>query len=153
MSAGNSRASVTPFAELANLFPSTTGGLIASGARRSSLDSSASRGLPSGFVLSPNLFGNAVGANNIQRIVPKKKSGYQPSNCIECPRPSFLLTDDREPYRIVTAHIEKDPLHNCGTIEADNLLKLWKAIELPAKLKKADESMTFFYSEKLEIVE
>ena len=147
----NSRASVTPFAGLANLFPSTDVTVADVGVAAVAAVSEKSRGPD--FMVSPNLFGNPAGAINVERIVPKKKSGYQPCNCIECPRLSSPLADDREPYRIVTAHIEEDPLHHCGTIGANNQLKLWKATELPVKLKKVEESITFFYSEKLDVTE
>lgn len=80
----------------------------------------------------------------------KKKSGYKPTNCAEEEVISNLST--REAYRFATAYINEDRSKNCCTIEADNavnMVKLWKATELPVKLTKADRSMTFLYAKGL----
>ena len=77
----------------------------------------------------------------------KKKPGYKPTNCTEEEVISNLNT--RDAYRFATAYINEDRSNNCCTIEADNavnMVKLWKATELPVKLTKANGSMTFLYA-------
>ena len=81
--------------------------------------------------------------------VPLRKPGYIPSNCGE---PTAVITNEssRKAYRRMTAYIAKDTDRNCCTIDEDNVLKLYKATELPVKLTKADRKTTFFYSEYLD---
>ena len=84
---------------------------------------------------------------------PRKKSGYQPSNCGEPVEESPEIQSSRDAYRIVAAYISNDPSKNCCTIGADNRVKMWKATELPVILEKADKSITFFCSEWMDVIE
>lgn len=74
--------------------------------------------------------------------------GYKPTNCGE-PEDVISNLSTRDAYRRATAHINEDPDRHCCTIEADKVVKLWKAIELPVKLTKADRSMTFLFASGL----
>lgn len=59
---------------------------------------------------------------------------YIPTNCGE---PTTVITNEntREAYRRVVFYIKKDLYGmTCCTIDNDNVLKLYKATELPVKL-------------------
>jgi len=81
--------------------------------------------------------------------VPLRKSGYIPTNCGE---PTALISNEsgRELYRRVVFFIAQDPEKNCCTIDNDNVLKLYKATELPVKLSKDNRTTTFFHSKCLD---
>ena len=82
--------------------------------------------------------------------VPLRKLGYIPSNCGE-PKAVISNKSTREVYRRMTFYIAEDPERNCCTINADDVLKLYKVIELPVKLTKVDRETTFFCSENLHL--
>ena len=84
--------------------------------------------------------------------VPLRKPGFIPTNCGE---PTAVITNEssRKAYRRMTLYIDKEPEKNCCTIDHDNVLKLYKATELPVKLTKADHKTTFFHSEDLDLME
>lgn len=79
-----------------------------------------------------------------------KKPGYTPTNCGD---PEYVISklSTRDAYKRATAHIDEDRSKNCCTIETDNVVKLWKAAEIPVKLTKADRSVsvTFLCAEGL----
>jgi len=72
---------------------------------------------------------------------------------MNCGEPIAVISDKstRDAYRDMSVYIDKDPGKNCCTIDAANVLKMYKATELPVKLTKADRTMTFFFSEDLEL--
>ena len=83
-------------------------------------------------------------------LIPEhtRKHGYIPTNCGE---PIAVISNEstRNVYRSMSIYIDEDPEKNCCTIDTDNVLKLYKATELPVKLTKADRTTTFFCSEDL----
>jgi len=83
--------------------------------------------------------------------VPTRKPGYIPTNC---GKPTAVISKEsaRGAYRSATGYINKDLSGlTCCTIDHDNVLKLYKATELPVKLTKADRTTTFFCSEDLDL--
>ena len=87
-----------------------------------------------------------LGAN----ITPRKTKGQQPANCGE-PEKQITGLSGRDAYRAATSYIEENPMHNCCTIEADNLVKCWKASAGPVELQEVDNKITFIYSEYLQL--
>ena len=81
---------------------------------------------------------------------PSKMKGYQPANCGE-PEKEIAELSSREAYRATTGCIDKDPLHNCCTIEADNRVKLWKTSAKPVELEEAEKKIIFVFSENLHL--
>ena len=86
----------------------------------------------------------------VDHEVPLRMPGFIPTNCGE---PTTVISNEgsRDVYRRMTVYIDEDPDRNCCTIDNDNVLKLYKATELPVKLTKADSRTTFFCSEHLDL--
>ena len=80
--------------------------------------------------------------------VPLRKPGYIPTNCGE-PLAVISGKSTRYVYRHMSVYIADDPNRNCCTIGADDVLKLYKATELPVKLTKVARTLTVFCSEFL----
>ena len=82
--------------------------------------------------------------------VPLRMHGYLPTNC---GKPTAVISNEssRKAYRRMTVYIDEDPDRNCCTIDDFNVLKLYKATELPVKLSKTDRRTTFFYSGDLNL--
>ena len=94
-----------------------------------------------------------VGASSlaaVPNVAPRKVKGYQPAN-YDKPEKQIPGLSSREAYGAATRYIEEDPVHNCCTIEADNLVKCWKASAGPVELEEVDNKITFIYSERLHL--
>jgi len=97
------------------------------------------------------LFDIAIDASDTCGIhAPLRKHGYIPSNCGE-PTAVIPNLSTRNVYRGMSIYINEDPTKNCCTIDDGDVLKLYKATELPVKLTKADRTTTFFCSEELDL--
>lgn len=75
---------------------------------------------------------------------------FQPTNCGE-PTKVINAGIPRDANREAEKYILEDPSNNCCTIGNDSQVKLWKATELPVKLKKVDDGTIFMYGPHLQV--